>query len=306
MVSLDSILSRRELFKLGGITAAYLVIPASEDRLRALTPLIKQRQQFLDQLVEKELSPYAGRVIYDHNRSLSMETSNLHARRTLDDPQALRYFLKYPDYFPRNFNLTEEQIKGIEEVPKLIKDLIAFIVQIVQIDKPHDAYAVVKPYPSDFGKGVKPDIFVFGGIFEKLFIETPQKVIEIPIEERVRATLQHEYTHAEDNYKGINLGEGLVIDNSNHFDIHPRVKKFVIESRGYSRAVEFSRQFGRDHPVYWFELGQLVSNMAGIYNKDIRDRKFTPYETRLIEFQKKKVDDINQETKRIFEKYKLK
>ena len=303
MASLGTRLSRRDLFKLGGLTVANLVVPSSHDRRLELAPLIKQRQQFLDQLVEKEPSPYAGRVIYDHERSLSKEASYVLERRILDDPQALRYINRYSDYFTGDFNLTEEEIPELIGLPKLIKDAIVFFKLRFQTYELH-AHAVTKGYPLDFGKGVKPDIFVFGNALEKLHIETPHGMVEIPTEKRVRALLQHEYIHAEDIYKGINLGNGLVIDSSNHVDINPRVKKFVMESRAYLRAVEFSRQLGISHPVYWYTLRRLLDTMTEIYNEDIKDRKFTPYETRMIEFQKNKVDAVSQEAKS-FEKFKL-
>jgi len=47
-----------------------------------MTELTRRGQLYIDDLVKDETSPYARKVIYDHNGSLSENADYLHARRS--------------------------------------------------------------------------------------------------------------------------------------------------------------------------------------------------------------------------------
>ena len=97
---------------------------------------------------------------------------------------------------------------------------------------------------TDFGRERKPTLIVFRKAFETTEIKLGNKSFEFPpSEQRLLQTLEHEYFHAEDIYRGIDLGNGLTIDNSNYLDIKPNVREFVMETRAYIHTLNLVRNF---------------------------------------------------------------
>lgn len=251
-----------------------------------------KRQQYLEQIVNQEPSPYVERVIYDYDGSKVEEAISSYASRLVND---LHYLELAPILNPA---ITKEDI----EVMKKRLESHTFkkkhearlrsegIKTIRKYLKEYRINATTQQYPLDFGKGLKSDIYVFRGAFKKTYLIKGQRKIEIPTEEHIRFILQHEYAHAEDNFNGIKLEDGLVIDNSNKFKISEEVRDFIEETRAYLKLVEFYRQFGEEHPMYLYSLqsADLIRALEGMY----KPKEFNTYERRLIVFQMDKMMEI--------------
>lgn len=168
---------------------------------------------------------------------------------------------------------------------------------------PNEA-AITRYFSLYFGNGLKPDILFSQKGFGDFYLKTKQGTIKIPFKERLRVHLQHEYCHAEDSCNGIDLGDDLVINSSNYPRINPKVRTFVMEVRAYSRNVEFARQFGEDNPIFWHVLNDSAILTNDHYG-NLKNVKLTKYEARLVDSQIAVFNQIHQEGRRIFEKYKL-
>ncbi len=276
MVSLDTKISRRDLLKLGGLTAASLLISTSEDSIRAL---INQRQHYLDELVKKEPSPYVGKVIYDHDDYLLNKFYNSTLQR-IEGPKLSEFLDAMRNHPSFQNHKTSEIIDEIGKEQEVIKSQ-------------SDAVTILHPF--DYDQGKKSDIVFFPRAFHKtLVVETEKGDVKIPIEERLKGLLRHEYSHAKQNYQGITLGKELSIDSSNFHKIHPFVRSFVRETETYLEMFRYSKQFGKNHPQ-----DLLASLSLSLYVEETVDAilkmKLTPYESKLIQVQMDKLLAIEQE-----------
>ena len=149
----------RRVFIVGGLaTALATTLKADNTEL----PIICHRQQYLDELVKREPSPYVGKVIYDHYGSLIEKADYLHFRKLFDDPQSLNSMLKYSDDPEVKGGFTEEEIKFFHELRELLQDIVLFSIfkfKKLQTLGTDDELARTSYYPPDFGKGAKSDIY---------------------------------------------------------------------------------------------------------------------------------------------------
>lgn len=105
------------------------------------------------------------------------------------------------------------------------------------------AVAITESRENTFGLGSKTTIYIFKEFFEQQEINsTKGRIILKPTLERKRVQLEGELGHAEDNYTGIILENGLPINSSNYRNINSIVLKFIRETRGYLRQLELSRK----------------------------------------------------------------
>lgn len=216
---------------------------------------VNRRQQYLDQLVARETSPYVRRVIYDHDMSKVRNLVDSYAARALKDHLDIR---------------SKDQ---------LTTELHATVIQ----------------YPIDFGVGIKPDVYVFGKAFEKEFVKVNGMPVELPIDKKIRAILNHEYTHCESKFEGIFLEDGLAIDSSNYLFIRQDVTKFVEESVASFREIQFCRQFGIDNPVYLYAVLKFAQHFADMRNFINPNTPLKPFEANLILSQIKKYEEMTAE-----------
>ena len=147
----------------------------------------------------------------------------------------------------------------------------------------------------DFAKGIKSNIYVFADVF------TPYKgkvMLLPPTEELVRARLQHEYKHAEDAYHGMNLDNNMKIDSSNILLVHPDAYSFVLETRGYMRAIEFAKKFGVNHSAYLRSINEFDIYLGNWQARNYSSNDFGAYDRELISHQCKQIEKIIPEIKR--------
>ena len=302
MLRLETRLDRRQLLKYGaGVVGGGLVLA---DNGGNSSHEYYANKELLERIVRDKPSPFVRNVAYDHTRSLEAKEYYTIFRRILDDQQALSYLARYRDFFGLS-HLTEQDIVEMGELSPRVKDIAVFISSKVSglRREPDDMYATVRIHPSDFGKGIRPDVFVFRDIFYRLFMSSPQGDIEIPVEGRLITTLEHDYTHAEDIFNGIDLGNGMVINATNYLNIDPRVEKFVMEERAYRRAMELAkREFGEDGVLCWYELGQLMINRSRT-SGNLEGVTLNDYDRELVRLQMIKSDELEPEIKRFIEKF---
>ena len=297
---LETRLDRRQFLKYGTVAVVGGLVLA--DKGGNTTHEYYANKELLEQTVRMKSSPFVRNVVYDHTESLETRADYSSLRRVLDDAQVLRYISRY---FFRGGILTEQYISAMLESPSLFKDALAFISRVygLRINKSDDAGAKVIFYHSDFGKGIKHDVYVFRSTLDRLSLAISQGDIEIPVENRLITTLEHEYTHAEDIFKGIDLGNGMVINGSNYFDIHPMVTRFVLEERAYRKAMELAKQqFGETSGVYWHELLRFILNNNRTRG-NLEGLTLSDYDRELVRLQMGKSDELSPEIKRFEEKF---
>ncbi len=294
ILTINPNLTRREAIKTIGAIGMALIMPnPKSDYYEVIIP--RKRQQYLEQLVKSKPFPYVNRVIYDHDTSLIRKLPDIYTKRAFDDPQFLKSLF---DLSPsaQESGITQKDIEECLKSSECREEGInSFRVLLEkELDDELAGGGAVTPfYPFDFGKGIKSDIYLLSRAFEKIVIITAQKKIEVPIEERIRAILRHEHTHAEDIYKGIKLDDGLILDSSNYVMINPKVRRFVLETRAYLAQIDFaSKQFGEKHPAYIMSLLDLLQysmDSEDLIDTKKQNKEFKYYEKRLIEFQMNKI-----------------
>ena len=241
--------------------------------------IISERQQFINSFVKENPSPYVENVYYDHDVTLIKKFLDIYADRALEDPQFWEINeiringskLSYEDILKM---LPEEKI-NLKNV--LRQDLEENIKHGVELDNG----AISIQYTFDFGKGLKSDIYVFPTIFKKDFIKKDGKKIEVPTNEKIKAILKHEYTHAKNRFKEIEIEDGLIINSSNRFDINQDVFQFIDEIEAYIDEINFSINFGKDNPVYLYSLAYATGNLH-VYSNIFDNKNLTQFEEMLV------------------------
>lgn len=142
------------------------------------------------------------------------------------------------------------------------------------------------------GFGVKGqcEITIYKESFEPDFIDLNGKKIQImPTEKFIVSTLMHEYRHTEDYEKGINFGDGVIIDNLNFDEINPKLLEFVTDGRAFADEISYT---------WWLNKitsnGDTLYHPAYIYNLDFFDRFMKNKRSEI------KVDELNSFDKRLY------
>lgn len=256
------------------------------------------RPDYIDQLVEREFNNeklYFNVLSYDHDKFLATEKIRKNAERMLNDPEFLKIvisdYLNNPRFKDFSPELRREQIvnffnssEGKDELRKIVRQHELTTRINAFIDNP---MAITMSYDLNFGNGEKPDIFLFPSVFYDYLI---QGKVMIATEEFIRGTLRHEYFHARDISKGIELYNDLKIDRLNYYVIKKNVCKFIMETRANMYEIEFLKYFGESHPAFLVALHSFKGYMDK--NSNFESEKLTDYESRLITYQMKKVRDM--------------
>lgn len=253
--------------------------------------LIRERQQYLDQLVKREPSPFVNRVIYDHEGQLAIKVLKSYGEAVIEDPRFLEKYIMFTEpefrgqfsreYFERHLKLPEWRRKAA----KKIGDDLAGVFRELFEQGTHVA-AITLQNPLDFGERKLSDVYFLSRGFQPLpTLGTNNGPVEIPLEESVRTLLRHEYRHAEQRYGGINLTEGLVIDSSNHYKILHIVMQFVEEKDACLKLVEDTIPLGKDN-IQFLAAFSLWLRYGIDLDEIIEQSEFTPFEERLVNFLK--------------------
>jgi len=250
------------------------------------------RQKFIDQLVEKESSPYVLSVDYDHDYLKLLEMA-LDYGNTPEFWQGLRQ---------AGINNKQDLLDFVKSEPMLIAD----IKQMLVGSKLENAGAMNSHFhlgSYDFGQGKKTKVLVFKLPFEPYKIaelheidytigsEEIKPILIHPTEESVREVLHHEYTHAEDFYKGIVMTNGLRIGPDNYNSINPKVMNFVVEIRAYIGGIHYTEQFGRDHPAF-IEACHMCKGQLKKYQTVLNQITLNTFERQLVQQQVKEIQKV--------------
>lgn len=325
-------LTRRDFIKLGcvlgvEVTFQFLLGTTAESKTKKQRQItfeealanISLRQEYINQLVDREFGDnarfYFDETVYDHNKSLFKKNTIIDVNRALNDSQALEKIIRMYLRDSKFNKLTENDKKTIANK---LRNLPSDRVELENYIRDRNRKLLNKLiywnmgiYSNEFSKGMKSKLHVFGDTFKDF--EFPINIASEPIvfpitEELIRARLQHEYVHAQDNFYGINFGNSLEINNSNYFKINPDVIEFVKETRAYIWQVEYSKEkFGISHIAYRASLITLIQYM-NIYGKSIismyQNGDLKADETKFIEYQ---INELKRRVPQIFQflKYKI-
>lgn len=262
-------------------------------------------QGYLERLVKSMPNGQYAEVIYDEGGSkvrLELEQSFF---RIMNDPHMLREeaasYLHFYDPKFRKLGLAEKEIRlndlinSHEGKAKLERYLQRKTEATILETKRAYAFTV---RGAGFDKKTKSKLFVFGKSFEGGPIRVGKNNVHLPpSEELLKALLEHELSHAADNYKGMELEKGLVIDGSNYFGINPLVKEFIFDSRAYTKQIQLSRKLTKPDlnkefyelpPVHLYSTYSLVKH---IYDKGLllKPENLSPYELACVASQLKDI-----------------
>ncbi len=318
----------------GAYLAGSWVIPTELNQIAFKDALAdpRLRQAYIDQLVAKEGSHLAGKIIYDHDSSKSddaflevterlAEDARFHERikKLLDTDQefaegALKLYSdnsKFKNYEKAKRAAKIKSFLRSSEGVKEFADYIAYLSFVKSRSK--STLAGTINYPYDFDTGKNSDIYILKKAFErsKANIETANIKVSIkipPSEELLRSILGHEYAHCNHNFYGINLSDELKIKKLNRFEIDPDLLDFIDESLASIWQIEFTRQFNKKagpsfksyHPAYLFAVANFDSYWREEIKK-IKNKKLIDFDRRLFEHQMLQIKEIDQESLKVFQ-----
>ena len=152
---------RNFLIGAAAVGASFFLVNSPGHNSRIDTPI--EGQRFLDALVQREPSQYAGKVIFDYDGSLDESRSASNARRELDDPLFMKSLIRFAgDPEIRNIGSTEQDVRraisDIQQMPDDFKDALIKSKRF-NFNRAGDDLAVASFYPGDFGKGTRSDIY---------------------------------------------------------------------------------------------------------------------------------------------------
>ena len=259
------------------VNKASVCLPESiRDKANGKREIALERQQHIDRFVQENPSPYISQVVYDSDKSLVISLIESFVARQQKEQAA---------------KLSQNGLK--HKVSGRYGNSNRFIRETHPI-------ASTLQYFNDFARGLKSDIFIFPEAYKKESKFMGSEVPKISQDGKLRLVLCHEYSHTEDNYRGMDLGNGLIIDRLNWDVIHPSVANFIGETRAYLNQLEFSRQFGKDSQVYQYSL--LCLRAFLLSNAHITAMSFNPYERRFLDYQKSRIIEVCPEFKSLLAK----
>lgn len=262
---------------------------------------ISLRPQYIDQLAGEEFGEeayrFADRFVYDHDKNLAIDyaISNLHGdifdpkntQHTLDELMA-EVLSKRPEY-----KKEEKLLRSILEA-ELKRRLKQKVDEIYELEKIHIMrkikYAAGATIDVPRSKQ-KSRIFLFKEIFNDDNLTSLGLGMYPSSEEKIRGILRHEYTHAKTFAKirtqGIVLSKGLVLNESNYYDIHPEVRDFVTETIVYIQEADSAkRKLGANNPVYVRAVVGLAAHVYKSFIDDaIRPSDYSGINKQLVEHQ---------------------
>ena len=155
--------------------------------------------------------------------------------------------------------------------------------------------------------GQKSTVYITKKVFEDWKLGYFAK--EVPYnasEEILIGLLQHEFSHAEDIFNGLILGNKLKVNNSNLQNVHPTILAYISDIKAQVRAIEYvGKTFGKDNKAYAFLLNDL-SNDVIEFNWSISHTRGklnpTNLDNRLHDFYGPKVNELLTEARRIMGK----
>ena len=268
------------------------------------------RQQYIDQLVEREPSPYVEKVIYDHDKSLAKKAAALEIDELKNAEFwgviLLRYIDELANIDSTLANLGGEGKKafiegllGSPEFDNIIQTSSKMLIDSIEITP------IITLHPLlEIGNNTKSKVYLFDGMFNDYKIKD---TTFNPSEELIRTAINHEYAHAEDNYLGIEL-EDLIIGNSNYWKIHPKVFQFLRETRAHAKSIKFAEQFGMESQPYLFAIMalEIYLSSSGILEPQpfniLPVENFAEFDRKIVQYQTEHIRSLFPEIVRIREK----
>jgi len=252
----------------------------------------RYRQSHLDRLVEEYIATPAedesqeyvsasvDQVIYDHDYSRAQEDVVTRAELVAQDPRnlpILRSRINHDPLLKQGFyNFSGQKLLGSEfglstssgpnpdilEYMQSPEALVSYADHltggaVTNIDQRSSAIAIGNPL--DFGLPTRSKIYFFDRAYRDHSFNFEDGRISLPAtEEKIISLLHHEDQHTQDYYQGIDLGNGLIIDNTNFHRVNRMVLNFVTQTRAGMREFEYTRNLIADpdkyiggfHPAY--------------------------------------------------------
>ena len=319
MTELEKILSRREILTgaaalaLANVLSQVSVATAQsdspsqpyEDRQVSFLEALRNkglRVTYLDQLFKRELgskqdSPVADALYDPDGLLIAVDMMEIEKRKMIS--AGLEGYLR-----------TEKGKAKFEDLRK--------IREIENAERSKKVYGSVVYDPNYFGKGFKSKIYLFQKAFDASIFERaggailPAGLHISPSEDRIKSLLHSFYAISEAVYKGVDFGNGLVVDSSNFNSLELPVAIFLLNYIDQDSGIGFSKglqktlrgKYGGDvyNPAYLDALLTAADfweySKQGVLSPEFQ-KTLTPFERKLIDhiensFNTNILPDINQ------------
>ncbi len=266
------------------------------------------RQQYLDGIVKQEWGEEANlhvkKYIYDHDKLIVKQDVNDFLEVLMEDPEFLKTIYNGILKSTAARGDPEFQGKNEEQAIAAIRDYLKEDLSIREslkaelVSKIDAAGLITLQNKIGYGNGVKSSIYISKAVFENVDIKKFGFAGDIlPTEEGLVTALRHERLHARHFFDGIDLEPDLNIGRDHWNSIHPSIYDFTTESIAYMDGVNFSRQFGTEHPAHRFALIGFALYLYRIRNiKEVfNGYDPSPYEKKLLSYQLNIVEEFKRQ-----------
>lgn len=333
-MNLETKLTRREFLATSGslLILPELVLPQVKS-VRITFEEAKQnlslRQKYIDQLVGdlfgSGADKYVSKFIYDHEGEETRRAEFALFEQVENNP-------KYHSFLRRQLNVNKELLKSaldrysedekfkkmneMDKVVKIIeflnteegiKDYANFIKYKIGEYFIDDSYGTTIPDHFEFGAGKKSKVFIYDKIFGNIDLEIlqPRWITRTSSEDFIKSILQHEYRHAKDIFEGIEVGNGLHLNNNN-FLADQDATDFIQETSAYQHQIEEARKLNKasDNAEEKYHTAYLyaISHFNSIFNKSVKkilEKELSPNVNALFEASMRKMRPILEEANKV-------
>lgn len=261
------------------------------------------RQEYINQLVKRIGKPNGAlEVIYDHDGSLSKKSEEEKWNFVFNDPKLFNLHLRE---FLEVYLKPEEREKARETILNTKEGREGFRQYLLSAIPENSAgYTNSRKSPSI---GNRATVYLTKKVFEEWKLADITK--DVPYgksEEILIGILQHEYSHAEDIFNGLPLGDRMRLDNLNILETHPLVLGFVSDVKAQLMAIDYVKNnFGKEHKAYAFMLHKLSNEVTefNIFISHIRGRlNPTKIDNLAYDFYFQKLNEALDEARKILGK----
>ena len=256
-----------------------------EDALKDKDNITGIREEYLMQLVREiygdESFKYVSSFKYDHEGTSSLQMHSAWMGESYKNPRHHKFLTKELEGNPERRNKAldyfskQERFASLQGLSK-----ISAIISYLETSEGITEYAKMRAdemfrefmlnsgfagtfsNPYTFGLEKKSPIFFDRSIFGNVSIELTDRLsLSIPVsEEFIKDCIQHEISHARDNFLGVQLEDGLELNNETIAGINDEVYTFIKEGRAYSEMMDRSRQKRQnDNPGQTYNTGYLLA-----------------------------------------------
>src|SRR3989344_1984065 len=266
--------------------------------------LIAERQKTLDDMLVSDPCSYFEFARYDHYRSLESAYIVEAYQKYFDDPVFWKIVGEEIKPGLRKNGLIESEIESTlnsrEFRSRFLQNSLSEQQAILLSDK-GDLSAATLSIDYLFGKGYKSPAFFYPSAFEKTTWNLRGHQIDIPANIRLHETWRHECFHAINYGKGIDFGNGLVLDSAAMRQMRPEVVMFLLEDVTIANYHFFRDNSRNQLEVVW------AAGKFGTYTKDYegisRIDDFNPVEYKFVRMQIERMNKVTREIESLFDSF---